>query len=499
MKKQKIIIIGAGPGGLASAMLLGSRGFDVEIYEKEDQPGGRTSEINLDGYRFDVGPTFFMMKFILDEIFKESGKKSEDYLKFIKLSPMYRLITPDDRYIDSYQDKEKMRAELKRVFPGEEDGIDLFYKKEKKRYEKLLPILQKDNNNIIGALSSRILKGLPYFSVGRSVFDEMGNYFKEDLAKLTFTFQSKYLGMSPWECPGAFGLVPYVEHAFGIYHVLGGLSEISRQMARACEELGVKINYNANVKKIITKNKKAKGIELESGGSIDADEIIANADFGYMAENLLDQKNLNKYSKEKLAKKKMSCSIFMLYLGLKKQYKLNHNTIVFARDYKKNINDVFGGRLTGKDISFYVRDHSTTDPTLAPKGKTALYVLIPVPNLRADINWQANIRQVRDYAIEALKDRLGMKDIEENIEVEKIHTPETWQEDYNVYQGAVFNLAHNLGQMLWFRPHNDFEEIENLYLTGGGTHPGSGLPTIYESGRIACQLICKKHGINYEL
>lgn len=498
-KKNKIIIIGAGPGGLAAGMLLGSRGFNVEIYEKDSQPGGRTSEINLDGYHFDVGPTFFMMKFILDEIFYESGRKSEDYLKFIRLTPMYRLIMPDDRYIDSYEDREKMRAELKRVFPGEENGIDQFYEREKKRYERLMPILQKDNNNIAGALSPNIFRGLPYFSVGKSVFDEMGKYFSEDLAKLTFTFQSKYLGMSPWECPGAFGLVPYVEHAFGIYHVIGGLSEISRQMAKVCEELGVKINYNTKVKKIITENRVARGIELETGDRIDASEVINNTDFGYMAQNLLDQKNLNKYSKDNLSKKKISCSIFMLYLGLKKQYKLNHNTIVFARDYKKNVNDVFGGRLSGKDISFYVRDHSTTDPTLAPEGKTALYVLVPVPNLRANINWQENIRQLRDFAIQGLKERLDMKDIEENIEVEKIHTPKTWQEDYNVYQGAVFNLAHNLGQMLWFRPHNDFEEVDNLYLTGGGTHPGSGLPTIYESGRIACRLICKKHGVNYKL
>lgn len=497
MRKKNVIIVGAGPGGLSSAMLLAHRGFDVHIYEKNSQPGGRTSEINLSGYRFDVGPTFFMMKFILDEIFKQTGHKSEDYLKFIRLDPMYRLYFPKNEQMDVFENRENMKKEIKRVFPGEESGLNIFYFREKKRYQKLMPILQQNNQKISDALSWNFLSSIPFFSIGQSIFDEMGKYFSSEKLKLSFTFQAKYLGMSPWECPGAFGLVPYVEHAFGVYHVIGGLSEISRAMAKVAQLEGAKINYNTSVKKIIFSENKATGIELATGQIIKADHVIINADFGYAMEQLIPQGKVKKYSSKKLKNKKISCSIFMLYLGIKKQYKLPHNSIVFAENYKKNVAEVFGGELSGKNISFYIRDHSLLDPSLAPKGKTALYVLLPVPNNRSKIDWPKQKNKVRNILIDALKNRLGLRDIENNIEVEQIITPEDWQNNYNVYEGAVFNLGHNLKQMLWFRPHNQLEGTENLFIVGGGTHPGSGLPTIYESGRITAKLICQKNNINY--
>lgn len=489
--QDKVIIVGAGPGGLAAGMLLAHQGYNVKIFEKANQPGGRTSELNLDGYRFDVGPTFLMMKFVLDEIFTATGRKSSDYLDFIKLSPMYRLQFTDN-YMDIFNDSEKMRSEIKRVFPGEEQGLDKFKQVEQKRYDKLMPLLLKNNNSFTGILSNKFFNAIPQFSIGQSIYQILGNYFNNPDLRIAFTFQAKYLGMSPWECPAAFGIVSYVEHSQGVYHVRGGIFEISRQMAKAIEEDGGEINYNAGVKKIIIRNKKAIGVELENNEKIMADNIIINADFGYSVNNLFEAGELKKYSSAKLDKKDISCSIFMLYLGIKKQYKLRHNTIVLAKDYKKNVEDVFSGKLTENDISFYVRDHSTTDTALAPAGKTALYVLVPVPNTRASINWDEAKAQVRQYAIDGLKNRLNLKDIEENIETERIYSPIEWQNKFNVYKGAVFNLSHKLSQMIWFRPHNKFEEIDNIYLTGGGTHPGSGLPTIWHSGRIAAGLVSGK-------
>lgn len=497
-KSNRIGIVGAGPGGLAAGMLLSSRGFGVEIFEKESVPGGRTSEIIIDGYRFDVGPTFFMMKFILDEIFEQSGKDTSDYLEFMRLSPMYRLVFADNElYVYDKEEKEKMAGQLDKAFPGEGSNLAKFYKKEEKRFEKLLPILQRNNQNILDVLRPGYLSALPYFSFSRSVYDVLGDYFSNENARLTFTFQSKYLGMSPWECPGIFGIVPFVEHDMGVYHIKGGLSEISRQMARACKELGADIHYDTKVKRVLSDDKKVDGIELESGQKKYFDSVILNADFGYSMSNLFAPGKLRKYSREKLEKKKLSCSIFMLYLGVKRQYRLDHNTIVFAKDYKKNVDDIFSGRLSGKDISFYVRDTSTTDPSLAPEGKSALYVLTPVPNNRYGIDWDEEKKTMRNNVLDSLKNRLGMDDIEGNIEVEKIITPKEWEEEYNVYEGAVFNLAHNLSQMMWFRPHNRFEELRNCYLVGGGTHPGSGLPTIYESARITSRLICKSFKKQY--
>lgn len=212
-----------------------------------------------------------------------------------------------------------------------------------------------------------------------------------------------------------------------------------------------------------------------------------------MIRKLIDNKKIKKWAPKKLAKKKYSCSIFMLYLGIKKQLDLDHHTIVFAKNYRKNVEDIFNYKLTEDDFSFYIRDASKNDPSLAPKGKTALYILVPVTNNRGKINWAKKKKEIRNQVLKLIKDRLEKEILESDIEVEKIISPVEWEKDYNVDLGAVFNLGHNLGQMLWFRPHNRFEELENLYLVGGGTHPGSGLPTIYQSGKIVANLINKKY------
>ncbi len=490
--QKTIVIVGAGPGGLVAGMLLSHYGFKVKIFEKESIPGGRNGYLQLGDYKFDIGPTFFMMDRVLREVFSLTGRNLEDYVKMTRLSPMYRLYF-EDKHLDIYDEKEKMRNELKRVFPGEENGIDKFMEKEKIRLDKLFPLLSNHNNNIFEVFGWRFLRALPAFSIGRSLYKVMGSYFKSEYAKLSFIFQSKYLGMSPWECPGAFTMVPYVEHADGIYHTQGGLSQTTEAMVRVIKENGGEIFYNKKIKQLILENKKVVGVELQDGQKEFADETVVNADFSYAMKNLVPPGILKKWSPEKLEKKRYSCSIFMLYLGVNKTLPLDHHTIVFAKDYRQNIADVFNGKLTEKDFSFYVRDATRTDPTLAPEGKSALYILVPVANNRARINWAEKKQEVRNRVLELMSDRLNTGDLSKNIEVEKIITPDDWEKDYNVDLGAVFNLAHNLGQMLWLRPHNRFEELKNLYLVGGGTHPGSGLPTIYQSGKIAAELINKKY------
>ncbi len=486
MKRKKIVIIGAGPGGLTAGMIL-SKYFDVEIFEKEKTPGGRNAALKLGNFTFDTGPTFLMMKFVLDEAFKAAGRKSEDYLKFTDLSPMYRLQFSDD-HVDIYRDHKKTEKEMRKVFGDDAEGLKEFLKKEKERYDKIFPILKKDYSSWKSFLDHKFIKGLPYLALWTSVYNIMGKYFKEENARLCFTFQSKYLGMAPWDCPGAFSIIPYVEHAFGIYHVEGGLCMISEAMSKVIKEKKGKITYGTPVKELIIEGKKVRGVRLESGKEVFADSVIINADFAYAMSSLVPKGSLKKYSKEKLKKKKYSCSTFMIYLGLKKKYDLKHHTIVFADIYKKNISDIFKGKLS-EEVSFYVQNASLNDKTLAPKGKSAIYILVPVANKKADIDWKKETPKVRKAVMERLKDRLGMDDIEKNIEKEKIITPDDWEKDYNVFLGATFNLAHSSDQMTLFRPHNRFEELENCYLVGGGTHPGSGLPTIYESGMITSRLL----------
>lgn len=490
--KKKIIIIGAGPGGLTAGMILANQGFDVHIYEKNNYIGGRNAHLDIDGFKFDVGPTFLMMKFLLDEVFEKTGRKSSDYLKFTSLSPMYRLIFKD-KQLDIFNDIKKMKQIIKEISEEDAKGYDRFIKIEKKRFDRMYPCLERPYDSIASLFNKDLLKALPSLQLNKSMYDVLKNYFNNEELRIGFTFQSKYLGMSPWSCPAAFMIIPYIEHAFGIYHVEGGLSQISEAMARVIKEDGGVIHFNKVVKKVITENKKVKGVMFDDKTKDMADEVILNADFAYAMTNIFDPEDVKKYSQEKLAKKKYSCSTFMLYLGLDKVYDLPHHSIVFSNDYESYIKNVSQHKEPDKDISFYIRNASINDQTIAPQGMSNIYILVPVSNKKSNYDWQKNKQKFRDLVIEQIKTRLDIKDFDQHIVTEKIITPDDWQRDYNVYLGATFNLGHNVMQMLYFRPHNKFECVDNCYLVGGGTHPGSGLPTIYQSGIIAADLIIKKY------
>jgi phytoene desaturase len=495
-KRHRIAVIGAGPGGLSAAMLLAGRGFAVTVFEKGERVGGRNAAIVKNGYKFDTGPTFLMMKFILDELFKETGRRSEDYMDFTRLEPMYRLQF-NDRRIEPTTDREAMIAALEASFPGSGPAYDQFMRRESKRFESMYPCLQKDYSKLGTFFSRDFIKAIPDAALGRSLIDVLGDYFDDEKLKLSFTFQSKYLGMSAWECPGAFSILPYVEHAFGVYHVKGGLSEISEAMARVCEELGVEIRLNTPVEQLLLEGRKVRGVELSDGERFLADQTVVNADFGYAMKRLVPPGVLKKWTPEKIDKKAYSCSTYMLHLGLDKVYDLPHHTIFFADDYRKNIGDIFDNKVLSDELSFYVRNASVTDPTLAPSGHSSIYVLVPVPNTSADVDWGHEAPAFRERVLRALEERGGMHGIEDHVREEVEFTPKTW-EQMNIQFGATFNLAHSLGQMLYFRPRNKFEELDNCYLVGGGTHPGSGLPTIYESGRIAANMISRSYGVAFD-
>jgi len=493
---KHIVIVGAGPGGLTTAMLLAARGFKVTVVEKEHHVGGRNAAIVRNGYKFDTGPTFLMMKFILDEVFEEAGRHIDDYLKCVKLEPMYRLQFTDKR-LEPTTNREAMLQQLEMNFPGSSRGYDKFMAVEKERFHRMYPCLQKDYGSFAQYFSKGMRHALPKLSLGRSLFSVLGDYFGNDeKLKLSFTFQAKYLGMSAWDCPGAFAILPYVEHAFGVYHVQGGLSEISEAMARVCRELGVNLRLGAPVKQLLLEGRSVRGVELAGGERIPADETVINADFGYAMKQLVPPGVLKKYSPAKVDAREYSCSTFMLYLGLDKVYDLPHHTIFFAGDYRKNISDIFQTKVLSDDLSIYVRNASVTDPSLAPAGHSSIYVLVPVPNCTAKIDWAREQKAFRDRVIAALETRGGMTDLPRHIREEIVYTPQTWQ-DMNIQFGATFNLAHSLSQMLYFRPRNQFEELDHCYLAGGGTHPGSGLPTIYESGRIAANLISRRYDVEF--
>jgi phytoene desaturase len=496
MAKANVIIVGAGPGGLIAGMLLAKNGFDVRVFEKNALPGGRNSHLDLGGFKFDVGPTFLMMRFVLDDIFRAVGRKSEDYLEFIRLDPMYRLHFADKMTVDIFEDKEKMKAEIERHFPGQSAGLDTFMVKERRRFLKLFKCLIRDYSTPWSMLNKNILSALPTFNIMTTLYDKLGDYFKPERMRIWFTFQSKYLGMSPWKCPAIFTMIPYVEHKYGIFHTKGGLSEISAAMAKVVGELGGKIDYNTKVKTVLVEKGAAVGVELESGEKVRADAVFVNADFGYAATSLFPPGVIRKWTRARLLSKNYSVSTFMLYLGLDTVYDLPFHNILFAKDYVKNITDLEKGLFPEGNASFYVRNASKFDEKVAPPGMSNIYVLLPVANLKYPQDWKALAPRLRDWTLSQMEERLGMKDLRRHIVAEKVIIPPEWENDYNVFIGATFNLGHNLRQMLYWRPHNKFEEVRNCYIVGGGTHPGSGLPTIYESGVISADLLCRKYGIS---
>ncbi len=489
-KKEKVVIVGAGPGGLSSAMILAHKGYDVTVYEAKDKVGGRNAFISEKGYHFEIGPTFIMLPDVFTDTFRDAGRNIKDYLDMKPLPLMYELHYADGKKFDVYFDKEKLKSEIERLFPGESKGYELYLKENKIKYERLYKCLTVPYIRVWHYLRWKLLKAIPVMSIPRSVHGVLSKYFKSEDLKIAMSFQAKYLGMSPWECPGAFTILSYVEHAFGIHHTIGGVHKISEAMANAAKEGGAKIHLNTRVKKIIVSDGMAKGVELVNGDIVEADHVIMNADFAKGLPSLLSEEERGKYSDKYLETRKYSCSTFMIYLGVSKKYDLPHHNIFLSADYKKNVSEIFEGKGIPEDPSFYVQNACVTDPSLAPEGKSTIYILVPVSNtLKAKVDWSKEKKALRDLIIKNLKSRTGFNDIEDSIEFERIITPDDWHEDMDVYHGAVFNLAHSLDQMLYLRPHNRFSGYKNMYIVGGGTHPGSGLPTIIESGRISANLI----------
>jgi phytoene desaturase len=493
-KRKHVLIVGAGPGGLTAGMLLAHRGCRVTIVEKNDRVGGRNSEIDAGGFSFDLGPTFLHQKFCLDEIFAETGRRSEDYLEFVDLNPMTRL-TWDGTSLHTYSDTALMSAELERVFPGSSEGFRRYMREQGEKFRAIYPCLQHPYHTLSSYLRPTLLKALPYVLTNRSVHDVLGDYFHDERLKLAFTFQAKYLGMSPWHCPALFSILSFTEYRYGVYHVQGGLNRISHAMAKVIGELGGEIHLQSPVKRLLHEGRKLTGVELANGGRITADAVIVNADYGHAATRLFGERGV---PEEKMRRRQFSCSTFMLYLGVDTIYRDEpHHHILFADDYRRNVADIQSERRVSDDMSIYVRNSCINDPHVAPPGQSGLYILVPTINRRHGFDWDAHKEEYADKILRRLEQRTTMKDLRSRIVAKRIVTPADW-ESGSIFMGATFNLAHTLTQMLYLRPHNRYGRFENCYLVGGGTHPGSGLPTIYESGRISANLCCDQFGLPYQ-
>jgi phytoene desaturase len=493
-RRRSVLIVGAGPGGLAAALLLRRAGLDVRVVERLPRAGGRCSAIEADGFRFDLGPTFFLYPQVLERIFRLIGRDLHAEIPMVRLDPQYRIaFGPAGGYLNCTPDLARMEAEVAKLSADDARNIRRFLAANRVKLERFRPVLERPFLGWRDLLSWELVKLLPLLRPWASVDAELGRYFADPRVRLAFTFQAKYLGMSPFNCPSLFSILSYLEYDFGVWHPYGGCSAVSEGMARVAEELGVQFQLGEEVTQLLFDGRRAIGVQT-SAGEYRADAVVVNADFAHAMTKFVPNHLRRRWTDEKIDRKRFSCSTFMMYLGLDGLYdELPHHTIYTAEDYQQNLHDIERGQRLSEDPSFYVQNASVTDASLAPRGRSALYVLAPVPHRSAGIDWTRETPGFRARVLRQLA-KIGLTDVERRIRFEKIVTPADWESGYAVFKGATFNLAHTLRQMLHLRPRNRFEDLDGVYLVGGGTHPGSGLPVIYESARITSRLLLQEFG-----
>lgn len=488
--RPHVAVIGAGPGGLAAAMQLAAAGARVTLFEKDSVVGGRTRTlVSPEGYRFDLGPTFFLYPRILKEIFASCGADLDAEVELIRLDPQYRLIFEGQpgTMLEATSDLARMEAAIAAIAPGDVAGLRRFMADNRRKLEVFRPFLERPFLRRRDMMTPDVMKSLPQLRPHRQVDQELRRYFADPRVRLAFGFQTKYLGMSPFRCPSLFTILSFLEYEHGVFHPRGGCGAVSDAMARVAERLGVEIRLDTPIERIAFTGRRAMGVET-GGQHVAADAVVLNGDFAHAVPRLVPDHLRKAWSDRKIAKARYSCSTFMLYLGVEGSFpQLAHHNVLLAEEYQRNIRQIQSGELPDAP-SVYVQNPCATDPGMAPPGHSALYVLVPVPNLRHGCDWNAEAPRYRRLALDRLK-ALGLHDIEPRIRYERIVSPQSWQDEFSVGHGATFNLSHDLMQMLSFRPRNRFNDTEGLYLVGGGTHPGSGLPVIYEGARITAKLV----------
>ncbi len=487
-RDRRAVIVGAGPGGLAAAILLAKSGVKVTMVEKRSEVGGRTSTMQQDGFKFDIGPTFFLYPRVLKEIFAAAGYDLNREVPMTRLDPQYRLVFGGGGELLATPNVEQMEKAIAAISPEDARRFHHFITHNRNKLEKFMPFLQTPFESWRDLAKPEMMKLLPLLAPWRSLDTDLQVHFKDERIRLGFSFQSKYLGMSPFRCPSLFSILSFLEYEHGVFHPAGGCGAVTKAMARIAQEMGVEILLDESVEQVVIERGKATGVKT-ANHLLEADAVVVNADFAGAMRKLVPNRQRRRWTDERLAKKKYSCSTFMMYLGIEGRYdEVSHHTIYLAENYKENLRDIEERHTLSPNPSFYVQNACVTDDTLAPPGHSTLYVLLPVTHDTGSVDWALEGSRYRALAIEQME-KIGLKDVERRIRTEKILTPAGWAEDFGLYKGATFSMAHSLDQMLHLRPHNRFEDVGQMYLVGGGTHPGSGLPVIFESARITSRLL----------
>jgi len=490
---KKIIVIGSGFGGLGAAIRLAARGYDVEIFEKRDAPGGRGYTYEIDGFKFDGGPTVITAPWLFDDLWELAGKKREDYVEFVPIDPFYRIFDKDGVPFNYNGDPDFIHEQIKQRSPQDVEGYKRFMETTKPIFEKgFVELAAKPFLHFSDML--KVAPDLIKMQSYMSVYGYAAQFIEDEFLRRCFSFHPLLIGGNPFDSPSIYAMIHYLEREWGIHYAMGGTGALVKGMVTLFEELGGKIHYNTEVDEIIVDDarRRVSGIRLKDGEIVIADGVVSNADVAFTYMNLIDKRYRRKWKDWRLKSMKYSMSLFVIYFGTKKQYrhdsKLAHHNIILGDRYKELLQDIFQKKQLADDFSLYLHMPSMTDPSMAPEGGETFYVLSPVPHLDSGVDWTEMAKPYRDAIMQFLEDDY-LPDLQENIVAEHYIDPLHFQNTLNSYKGSAFSVQPILMQSAWFRPHNRSEDFANLYFVGAGTHPGAGLPGVLSSSVIAENLI----------
>lgn len=488
-ENRSAVIIGAGIGGLTTAVYLSKNGYSVDVFEKNSAPGGRSGQFIRDGHRFDLGATMLLMPGIYHEVFDSLGIKLEEGKDIVSLDDLYKIYFDDGNAITFTRDSERMKSQLEKIEPGS-------YEKSKKYISNGYKIFRLGMDKLIGRNFYNLFQLINFKNIGLLInlkihisnWNYAKKFFKDPHLLMAYTFQNIYVGQSPFNSPALFSMVPAAELTEGSFFPKGGMFSIVEKLHKAAEEAGVRFHFNKGVSKIEISKKIAEGVIFDDGTEIKADIIIANADLPYVYRDMLPDRRKSVH----LDNLNYSCSAICFHWGLDKIYpQLGHHSVFLSDEFREGLDHIFIDKSVNDKPSFYVHAPARTDPGAAPSNQDTLSVIVGAGHIdkKKDQDWNLLKQKIRAAVIYRLK-RHGLTDIEDHIKFEICFTPESWESACNISRGSVFgSLGHNIFQMGYFRPHNRHDRYHNLYFVGGSTHPGNGIPNVLMSAKLVSERI----------
>jgi phytoene desaturase len=477
------VVIGSGFGGLAAAVRLGARGYRVTVLEKLDAPGGRAYVYRQDGFTFDAGPTIVTAPFLFEDLWRLCGRTLADDVELRPVSPFYRVRFDDGDAFDYTGDPAAMRAEVARFAPADVDGYERFMRAS----ESIFRVGFEQLGHVPFSSWTDMAKALPdlvRLESYRTVYGLVSKYVKDPRLRIVLSFHPLLVGGNPFATTSVYSLIAFLERRWGVHFAMGGTGRLVQGLVRLIEGQGGAVRCGAEVAQITVENGRATGVRLAAGETVPADVVVSNADSAWTYRYLLPPAVRRRWTDRRIERSRYSMSLFVWYFGTARQYpEVPHHTILLGPRYRALLEDIFERKVLAPDFSLYLHRPTATDPSLAPPGCDAFYVLSPVPHLGSGTDWRAQAEPYRRALARRLSETM-LPGLERHVVSSRLVTPRDFQDRLHSYQGAAFGLEPVLTQSAWFRPHNRSEEVERLYLVGAGTHPGAGLPGVLSSARI---------------